>query len=200
MEWGQAFIDQLFQTSWLEAVAVITGIASVWYSKQEKILVYPVGIVSVGIYVYLAWVYKLYADSGVNFYYLVMSIYGWWNWKNTHGQGDQIPITRSTPKGHLLNFLVFAFAFLVLTALLIAFTDSDVPVWDALTTSAAVTAMWLMAHKKIEHWWFWLICNVLSMPLYAYKGLPFTSFQFLAFTILAAWGWRTWHLRLANEH
>lgn len=199
MEWWTSFIDQLLQTSWLEAIAVVTGIGSVWFSKQENILVYPVGIVSVLIYVYLAWEYKLYADSGVNFYYFLMSVYGWYNWKNTAGANDQIPISVSTKKEHLLNAFVFVSAFILLGFLLSKFTDSDVPLWDAFTTSAAITAMWLMARKKIEHWLFWLICNVSSIPLYIYKGLPFTSFQFLIFTIIASMGWFSWKRKINTQ-
>ncbi len=199
MEWWTSFIDQLLQTSWLEAIAVVTGIGSVWFSKQENILVYPVGIVSVLIYVYLAWEYKLYADSGVNFYYFLMSVYGWYNWKNTAGVRDQIPISGSTKTEHFLNAFVFVSAFILLGFLLSKFTDSDVPLWDAFTTSAAITAMWLMARKKIEHWLFWLICNVSSMPLYVYKGLPFTSFQFLIFTIIASMGWFSWKRKINTQ-
>ena len=198
MEWWLGFTDQLLKTSWLEAIAVIAGIGSVWYSKQESILVYPVGIISVLIYVYLAWEYKLYADSGVNFYYFLMSVYGWFNWKNTDSAADQIPITRSDIKGQVVNVSFFVVAFLAMKHVLENYTDSDVPVWDALTTAAAVTAMWLMARKKIEHWVFWLICNLISMPLYTYKGLPFTSFQFFVFTILAIMGWWSWRKKLLS--
>lgn len=197
MEWWQGFVDQLMQTSWLEAVAVLTGIGSVWYSKQENILVFPVGIVSVLIYVYLAWTYKLYADSAVNFYYFVMSVYGWYNWKRVT-DAPELPISKSSLNGHVLNFGLFGLSFLILFFVLVKFTDSDVPIWDALTTAAAITAMWLMARKKIEHWWFWLICNIVSMPLYTYKGLPFTSFQFLVFTVLATIGLISWKKKLTH--
>lgn len=196
MEWWTNFVEQLLQTSWLEAIAVVAGIGSVWFSKQESILVYPVGIVSVLIYVYLAWVYQLYADSGVNFYYFVMSVYGWWNWKHTNSDANQIPISRSDGKGHLINGFVFVASFVLLGFVLTKFTNSDVPMWDAFTTAAAITAMWLMAQKKIEHWIFWLICNLSSIPLYTYKGLPFTSFQFLIFTILSIMGWISWSRKL----
>jgi nicotinamide mononucleotide transporter len=198
MEWWLAFVDQLLKTSWLEAVAVLTGIASVWYSRQENVLVFPVGIVSVLIYVYLAWVYKLYAESGVNFYYFVMSVYGWYHWTHPTEKAPELPITRSSRPEHLLNVLVFAGSFGMLYLVLSQLTDSDVPIWDGLTTAAAVTAMWLMARKKIEHWWFWLICNFISMPLFAYKGLPFTSFQFLVFTVLSILGLVSWRRKVVS--
>jgi nicotinamide mononucleotide transporter len=199
MEWWTNFMEQLLQTTWLEALAVITGIGSVWFSRQESILVYPVGIVSVLIYVYLAWVYQLYADSAVNFYYFLMSVYGWWNWKHTGNQANQIPISRSTRNGHLMNIFVFASSFVILAFVLTKFTDSDVPMFDAFTTSAAITAMWLMARKKIEHWIFWLICNFISIPLYTYKGLPFTSVQFVVFSIISVMGLISWRKKLLAQ-
>ena len=140
--------------------------------------------------------YKLYADSAVNVYYFVMSVYGWYHWTHRNGQVDERPITRSSRTEHLVSASVFIGSFTILYLILTHFTDSDVPIWDALTTAAAVTAMWLMARKKVEHWIFWLICNFISMPLYPYKGLPFTSFQFFMFTVLAVMGWVSWRRKV----
>lgn len=191
----EAFLAQLWGTSPLEFIAVATGITSVWYSKQEKILVYPIGIISVASYIYLTYQYKLYADTGINAYYLVVSIYGWYHWKHTGTGASQIPITRSSRVGHLVNVGTFIASFFVLGGLL-RLTDSDVPFWDALTTSFAITAMYLMALKKIEHWYFWLGCNLCSIPLYVYKELPFTSFQFIVFSYLSMLGLLSWHGKL----
>ena len=192
-----SFYEQLLETSLPEFIAVVCGILSVWYSKQEKILVYPFGIVSVTIFIYLTYEYGLYAETGVNIYYFIMSVYGWWNWKNTKDLGaSQIPITRSKGWGHAINVSTFILAFILIYILLVRFTDSDVPILDALTTSLAVTGMYLMALKKIEHWLFWIACDLISIPLYIYKGLPFTSFQFLVFTYLATLGWISWKRKL----
>jgi nicotinamide mononucleotide transporter len=202
MNIGEQFIDQLLETTALEFIAVSTGILSVWFSKQEKIWVYPVGIISVGIYVYLTLQYRLYADTGINAYYLGMSIFGWYNWKNTREIGrKQIPITKSSRNGHLLNFVTFIVAFIGIFLLLSQLTDSDVPKLDALTTSLAVTAMYLMALKKIEHWYYWIACDIVSIGLYAYKGLIFTSFQFVIFTYIAILGSISWNekLHVSNE-
>lgn len=197
--WSQ-FTDQLLQTSAIEFIAVLTGITSVWFSKQEKILVYPVGIVSVTCYIFITFEYKLYADTGINAYYLLMSIYGWYNWKNTQVGANQIPITKSSKNGHLLNFFTLVTSFVLLWLLLARLTDSDVPVWDAITTSFAITGMYLMALKKIEHWYFWLGCNLSSIPLYIYKGLPFTSLQFVVFSYIAILGLLSWKQKLQNSH
>lgn len=196
----QDFIDQLFQTSQLEFLAVLTGIASVWFSKQEKILVYPFGIISVTAYVFITYQSKLYADTGINAYYLVMSIFGWWNWQHkTDAGASKLAITRSSVKGNLLNLSVFIMAAAFIYLMLIKFTDSDVPFMDSVTTGLAITAMYLMALKKIEHWIFWIACNLISIPLYIYKELPFTSFQFLVFTYIAFLGWISWKKKIITR-
>ena len=197
MDIWTSFYEQLLQTSWLEFIAVVCGILSVWFSKQESILVYPFGIVSVIIFVYLTYEYGLYAETGINVYYFLMSVYGWWNWKNTKDLGaSQIPITRSTKKGHFINVSTFILATVFIYIMLIKFTDSTVPLIDSVTTGLAITGMYLMALKKIEHWLFWIACDLISIPLYIYKGLPFTSLQFLVFTYLATMGWLSWKRKL----
>ncbi|MEO9482505.1 MAG: nicotinamide riboside transporter PnuC [Ekhidna sp.] len=197
MDIWSSFYDQLLETTWLEFIAVICGILSVWFSKQESILVYPFGIVSVVIFVYLTYEYGLYAETGINVYYFLMSVYGWWNWKNTKDiAASQIPITRSSKGGHIVNVSTFLLATIFIYILLIKFTDSTVPLIDSITTGLAITGMYLMALKKIEHWLFWIACDLISIPLYIYKGLPFTSFQFLVFTYLAVLGWLSWKRKL----
>lgn len=192
-EFLSTLIQQAAQTTWLEAVAVVFGLASVFYSKQENILVYPTGIISVLIYVYITLEYKLYADTGINVYYFVMSVYGWYNWTNTSGsESVQIPITRNNSKEQLISLLFLVASFLIIYWVLIRFTDSDVPILDSTTTAFALVGMWLMAKKKLENWVAWIITDVISVPLYLYKGLPFTAFQFLIFTALATWGYFAW--------
>lgn len=197
MDIWSTFWNQLLETTAIEFIAVVCGILSVWYSKQEKILVYPFGIISVLIYVYITFEYKLYADAGVNAYYFVMSVFGWWNWKNTKDvDASQISISKSTGMGHLVNVVTFLMSFFLIWFLLQKFTDSDVPVFDAITTGLAITGMYLMALKRIEHWYFWIACDLISVPLYIYKGLPFTSLQFLVFTVIAVTGLISWRRKL----
>lgn len=197
----QDFLDQLLQTTAIEFIAVVSGIASVWFSKQEKILVYPFGIISVTLYIFITFQSKLYADTGINAYYLVMSIFGWWNWKNTKDlAASQIPITKSTRRGNIINVFTFLFAVGFIYIMLIKFTDSDVPLVDSITTGLAITGMYLMALKKIEHWIFWIACDLISIPLYIYKDLPFTSFQFLVFTYIAVMGWISWNRKLVLQN
>lgn len=194
----ETFIDQMLQTTGLEAIAVVFGLLSVWYSKQENIWVYPTGIISVSIAVYLTYINKLYAESGVNVYYFVMSVYGWYHWLDPKSTTKQIPITINSGKENLLSLGLFTFSFLIIRFGL-DFTDSDVPNLDAITTASAITGMWLMARKKLENWIAWIFTDIIATPLYYYKGLPWFSFQFFIFTILATWGFFEWRKRI-REH
>lgn len=195
-------ISGIIQTSTFEWIAVATGLMSVWFSMKENILVYPFGIVSVLIYVYFGFQYQLYADMGVNSYYFVMSVYGWYYWTNTKDDSvTQIPITQNTNKDWVISVSILITSFLILVFVLMNFTDSDVPIWDATTTCFAILGMWLMAQKKIENWIAWIITDLISIPLYFYKGLVLTSFQFLFFTGLAIAGYLTWKksMSIKNE-
>lgn len=188
--------DGLQQMTWFEAIAVLFGLLSVWFAKKENILVYPTGIVSVSIYVYICLGAKLYADMGINAYYFVVSIYGWIVWSKKEGQKDSIPITRNSTTENIFSFSIFTAAVGLLYYVLVSFTDSDVPLWDSITTSVAFTAMWLMARKKLESWTAWIITDLLSIPLYFYKGYILTSFQFLIFLFIAIQGYLAWKKNL----
>lgn len=192
----QQFIEGLKQTTWLEYIAVVFGIGSVIFSRLENILVYPVGIINTGIYIYLYITHGLYADASVNFYYTVMSIIGWRMWARKKEGSRVLIITKSDFKGWLSASLLFCIFWLVLYLVLTNFTDSTVPLADAFTSAAAFTGMWLMNKKKIENWIWWIITDIASIPLNFYKHLVFTSFQYLVFLLLACMGYLTWQKKV----
>ncbi len=185
--------------SWQEVVAVVFGLLSVWYAKKENILVFPTGIISVLLYVYICFKWKLYADMGVNFYYFVMSVYGWIVWSSRTDEDVITPITKNTSRENLISIVLFAMFFIIMASVLSNYTDSDVPYWDSLTTGIFLVGMWLMAKKKIENWIAWIIGDFISIPLYAYKGLYLTSFQFLVFLGIAIAGYVEWRARIENS-
>ena len=190
-------IDYLFS---IEGLAVSTGLASVWFSVKERIWVYPIGLISVSIYVYLSFIYGIYADMGINIYYVLMSIYGWYRWLQPSESGAAKEITRNSGKEWLLSIVLLLLSWVILFVILQRFTDSEIPLWDSLTTSLAIVGMWLMAEKKVEHWLFWIATDLLSIPLYYYKNLLLTSGQFFVFTILAVIGWLQWNKSLSNRN
>lgn len=191
------FVDGLERMTWLEAVAVLFGLLSVWYAKKENILVFPTGIVSVLIYVNICFEAKLYADMGINAYYFVMSVFGWYKWGHKDTNQVQLPVSSNNSNENLISLAILVVSYIVLNFILVEYTDSDVPRWDAITTAFAFTAMWLMAKKKIENWLAWIITDLISIPLYFYKGYILTSFQFLVFLGLAIAGYISWRKTLS---
>jgi nicotinamide mononucleotide transporter len=192
------FIEGMRQTTWLEFIAVFSGIASVVFSRMENILVYPVGMINTIIYVYLYLTHGLYADASVNFFYTVMSVIGWFMWAAKKNGHTKLNLSKSTAIDWRNTFLFFIICWLVLFILLKKFTDSTVPLADGFVSAAAAVGMWLMNRKKLENWIWWIITNLASIPLNFYKHLVFTSFQYLVFLILAIMGYITWRKKI--EH
>ena len=182
----------------LEMIAVVFGFLSVWYAKRENILVFPTGIISTGIFVYILWVFGLLGDMLINAYYFSMSIYGWYVWTRKVDATHFIPITRTTKKEKIWSLVLFALTMIFVIGVYLAFEkfDSWTAYVDTLTTAIFFVGMWLMARKKLENWTFWIIGDVISVPLYLYKGLIFTSLQYFLFTIIAIAGYLAWKKNL----
>jgi nicotinamide mononucleotide transporter len=195
-----AFVQGLLQTTWLEAIAVVTGIASVWFSRKENILVYPVGLINTLIYIYLSAQGQLFGEAAVNFYYTVMSIYGWVLWtKKDDSKHVAIHVQFSDRKMWLNQILFFACCFVAvyvaLSYLKNEFAPGAIPAADAFASATAFTGMWLMARKKVESWWWWIATNIASIPLYFVKGYVFTSVYYFILLILAIAGLVEWSKR-----
>lgn len=188
--------SNILDTKWLEVFAVVFGILSVWFARKENIWVYPTGIVNVLIYVYLCFYAGLYADMGINAFYFVMSVFGWYNWSRRDESMHHVPISSLNIKQWLFYVLLIAVAFGIIYYVLIKYTDSTVPVFDSFTTSLFIAGMWLMAIKKIENWLLWILGDLLVIPMFAIKGLAFTSIQYIVFLVLAVMGYIEWRKRL----
>ncbi|MBD0777015.1 nicotinamide mononucleotide transporter [Maribacter sp. ANRC-HE7] len=178
----------------LEIVAVIFGLLSVWYSKQNNILVYPTGLISTSIYVYLLFKWGLIGDMMINGYYFIMSLYGWYVWTRKVDDSHFTPITKTTSKEHKISILIFM-ATLVFVFVVYQIFDkwtSWTAYVDTVTTAVFFVGMWLMAKRKVENWLYWIVGDIISVPLYFYKGFTFTSFQYLIFTFIAIYGYQAW--------
>ena len=185
----------------LEVLAVVFGIASVWYAKKESIWVFPTGIISTAIYVYICYQFTLYGDLIINIYYTLMSIYGWYMWALLI-KGKHIAITKSSFNDKLKALAIFIItaAFVVFIYLYFNRFDRITDYFDTFTTGIFFAAMWLMANKKIEHWILWIGGNIISIPLYFIKGLGFSGIQFTVFLILAYLGYKQWKKTLNKNH
>ena len=180
----------------LEFIAVVFGLLSVWYASNNNIRVFPTGIISVTIYMFITYSAKLYADTGINFYYLLMSIYGWivWGSKNKKIKKEVNKCSQS----ELILSILLTVVFYTIIYYLLKLSDSDVPIIDSITTALSLVAMFLMARRKIENWIYWIIADIIYIPLYLYKELPLTSFQFFIFLIIAISGYLSWK-KIINE-
>jgi len=188
----------LLQTTWLEMIAVFSGIVSVWYSRKENILVYPTGLLNTIIYIYISVKGNLLGEASVNVYYTIMSLYGWYLWTRVDPNKHSVilQITKSNSKDWRHQLLFFAGFYVTIYCSLVflkkQFAPEAIPWADALASASAYTAMWLMAKKKVESWFWWIVTNLASIPLYFIKGYAFTSVQFIILLILAIAGWKSW--------
>ena len=166
----------------LEALATIFGILSVWYARNNKIYVFPTGIVSVLIFAYLTFINKIYAETGINIYYFVMSVYGWvlLGSKNIKIQ-KKISFSSTS---EIIFSITISIIFYIIIYTILKNTDSDVIMLDSLTTSLSLTAMLLLARRKIENWIFWIIADLIYIPLFFYKGLYIASLQYFVFLVV----------------
>jgi len=185
----------------LEAIAFVFGIASVVYAKKENILVYPIGLVATIITVYLFLHDELMGDMMMNFYYSVMSIYGWWNWSRKKGNDYIVPISRTTTKEKWIGFVMFILTMIVTYLVYKAYgTEINSSNYiDIFTSGVFFTAMWFMANKKIENWTLWIFADLISVPLYASRGWGMFSLQYLIFTFLAIQGYIQWKKSLVKS-
>jgi len=210
----------------LEIIAATFGVISVFYAKKENILVFPTGIISTAIYVYLLTQWNLYGDLIINIYYTIMSIYGWYMWRKIIGDNQShISISKTTKLDKIKAFGIFIFtsifviivyryynvmpndlnfnesiefAFSKLTSGNLVDFKKATPFLDTFTTGMFFAAMWLMANKKLENWTLWIAGNIVSIPLYFVKGFGFTGIQYSVFLILAILGYKEWKKILDN--
>lgn len=199
-----SFIEGLKNTTWLEYIAVFAGIASVWFSRIENILVYPVGLINTIIYIYLSIKGSLFGEASVNLYYTIMSFYGWALWARRNEKQEHIVQVTFSDKNWRAYQLLFFSAFYVaifssLTYLKKDFAPGVIPWGDAFASATAFTGMWLMTKKKVESWYWWIATNITSIPLYFTKGYVFTSVYYLVLLVMAVSGLAEWKKRAGPE-
>lgn len=188
----------------LEIVGTLVGLLYLWLEYRASIYLWIAGIIMPAIYIFVYYDAGLYADFGINIYYLVAAIYGWTMWKygvflrkkilhrKEEKRAGELPITRM-PRRYLLPLTaVFAVTFIAIAWILIRFTDSDVPWLDSFTTALSIIGMWMLARKYVEQWWAWIVVDMVSCGLYIYKGLDFTAVLYGLYTIIAIFGFFKW--------
>ena len=187
--------------NYVELLGSIFGLLYILFSIKQNIWCWPIGFITSALYIYVFFVSKFYADMGLQVYYLVISLYGWYHWmfgaKNK--KQDDLKITKTGLRVGIILFLMNAVTFIFIAYILVNFTDSEIPYWDAFTTSASFVATWMLARKMIEHWIIWIIVDLVSLGLYIYKGLYPTVTLFAVYTILALLGYLEWKKAIKKQ-
>jgi len=194
------FITDIRSTGWMEFIAVFAGIASVWYSRVENILVYPVGLINTIFYIYLSIKGHLIGEASVNLYYTIMSIYGWILWNRKDAARNPVMAVKFSSGQQWLQQIGFFSAFYIVIFLSLrylkqSFAPGAIPWADAFASATAYTGMWLMAKKKVESWWWWILTDISSIPLYFVKHYVFTSVYYLVLLVMAVFGLIEWMQR-----
>ena len=183
---------------YIEIVGALAGIVYVFLEIRQSIWLWPLGIVTSAMYIWVFFTSKFYADMGLQTYYVLISVYGWYWWLKGGKKynTDSLPVTKVSIKLSAILLFVFIALFGIIWFLLVNYTDSPVPVGDAFTTALSIVATWMLARKIIEHWILWIIADLVSMGLYIYKGLYPTVVLFAVYTAMAIIGYREWRKTL----
>lgn len=183
---------------YVEICGTISGFLYLGFSIRQHPLTWPVGLLNAVFYIFVFFSSKIYADMMLQFYYVAISIYGWWCWYHGSASGKVLEVTKTKQALWLKLTIYFLLLFLAISFVLIRFTDSQVPFWDSVTTSLSILATWMLARKKIEHWLVWVIVDAISIGLFIVKGLYPTTLLFTVYTILAVYGYFEWKRDLSR--
>jgi nicotinamide mononucleotide transporter len=179
--------------TWLEIVALVLSLAMVVYNIRVNPLGWPLAIVASLLYFALFWQSKLYGEGGLQIFFVVVALWGWWQWlRGTQADGRALQVRQLGPRGRWVALGALALAWPALGLFLRSTTDSDVPWWDAFPTAASVIGQWLLGRKYVENWPTWVVVNVVSVALFAYKGLWLTVLLYALFVVMSFVGWRAW--------
>ncbi len=183
---------------WIEITGTLTGVLGVWLTIRQNIWCFPIGIVNVLLYSWLSFHNQIYANAMLQLVFMLVLLYGWYNWTKGGSVEPELPVSRSSRNLLLTLAAFFVFTFSAVYFILIRYTDSDVPVADTFTFSLGIIAQYLIARKKIENWHLWIIVNVVSTGLYIYKDLYFMAGFYLLLIAMAVIGYKEWKRYLQN--
>ncbi|MBO4372580.1 MAG: nicotinamide mononucleotide transporter [Bacteroidales bacterium] len=193
---------EYFQENWLEIVGSIIGFVYLWQEVKASIWLWLTGIIMPAIYTIVYYKSGLYADFGIQIYYIVAAIYGFMVWK--FGKKDdkkaELKIVHTSARQAVVLFTISALVFIPIYLILTNFTDSTVPFFDSETTALSVVALWMLAKKHVEQWLVWIAVDGVSSGLYFYKGIYFTAVLYLVYTIVAVYGYKKWNLMEKQQY
>ncbi len=180
---------------YIEILGVATSLIYLYFSVRQIIWLWPFGILSSALFIWIFYYSKFYADMGLQVYYLGISVYGWIYWLRGDirgGDADKLPVSRISRRLSIVLTGIGIALFLGIVSILKYFTDSDVPWGDGFTTAASIVATWMLARKILEHWLVWIIVDAVSAGLYLYKGLHPSAGLYVVYAVIAILGFIRW--------
>ncbi|MCX6257198.1 MAG: nicotinamide riboside transporter PnuC [Bacteroidia bacterium] len=186
--------------NYIEISGTITGLVYLYFSIRQNILLWLFGILNAGLYIYVFFSSRLYADMSLQVYYLVVSLYGWYHWVFGSKNNDthELPVSRLIWKQAVILFFIFIILFISLYFILKKYTDSPVPTGDSFATALSIVATWMLARKILEHWLVWIVVDAFCMGLFYYKDLYPTVFLYFVFTVMAFTGYFQWKKTISS--
>ena len=184
---------------YIEIAGAVIGLLYLYLEYRASVYLWPVGVIMPLFYIYIFFVSRFYADMGINIYYLFASIYGWIRWNKSASQEQSLAISHMPFRYWGVALLALSILFAGIAWILIRFTDSPVPFGDSFTTALSIVAMWMLANKYIEQWGLWIVVNVVSCALYAWKGLYPTALLYVVYSIVPVFGYFKWKQLMLSE-
>ena len=191
---------EYLSNNWLEIVGTIIGFVYLWQEVKASIWLWLTGIVMPAIYTVVFYQSGLYADFGIQVYYIVAALYGFLFWKFGKKQDKPLPIVHTSVRQGVILFLITVLVFIPIYLILTKFTDSTVPFYDSATTALSIVALWMLAKKHVEQWFVWIAVDAVSSALYFYKGIYFTAVLYAVYTVVAIYGYKKWNLMEKTQH
>ena len=191
---------EYFKENWLEIVGTIIGFVYLWQEVKASIWLWLTGIVMPAIYTVVFYQSGLYADFGIQVYYIIAALYGFLFWKFGKKQDKPLPIVHTSVRQGVILFLITVLVFIPIYLILTKFTDSTVPFYDSATTALSIVALWMLAKKHVEQWFVWIAVDAVSSALYFYKGIYFTAVLYAVYTVVAIYGYKKWNLMEKTQY
>ncbi len=191
---------EYLSNNWLEIVGTIIGFVYLWQEVKASIWLWLTGIIMPAIYTVVFYKSGLYADFGIQVYYIIAALYGFLFWKFGKKQDKPLPIVHTTARQGVILFLITVLVFIPIYLILTKFTDSTVPFYDSATTALSIVALWMLAKKHVEQWFVWIAVDAVSSALYFYKGIYFTAVLYAVYTVVAVYGYKKWNLMEKTQY
>lgn len=191
---------EYLSNNWLEIVGTIIGFVYLWQEVKASIWLWLTGIVMPAIYTVVFYQSGLYADFGIQVYYIIAALYGFLFWKFGKKQDKTLPIVHTSVRQGVILFLITVLVFIPIYLILTKFTDSTVPFYDSATTALSIVALWMLAKKHVEQWFVWIAVDAVSSALYFYKGIYFTAVLYAVYTVVAIYGYKKWNLMEKTQY